>query len=348
MAAFSSRDRFSDHLKQVDRQPRKGRSKLNRNFGGGAPFYQDTPSKADLQRGLSELGFKMSPQQFEKLRNMHGAEVLKSIVTIGRRSGDGPTSASDNSSSSSRNGGQKVKVELNHTGQTDKRNRESVDALLQMPAPEAKRIVASGDYSEDTDRVVTGLESDRHRHFEYKELGRKKAELHALQCLKACGPDPATVFKKIQKHNTSGGGGGGGGGDTKTNDALSKKEIRQGLAELAGVQLSSADLDSVIRKFDPKTGGKDGITLRQFSQVLSKIPNVHKAKTGRQARQHHIDVINLTNKKSLDPNKLAAAVNQRAIASIDSKVSKRFGTEPERLRRLFKAMESNGKFLLFV
>ena len=325
MSAFSSKDRSLLHLQGIDRQTSKGRyPKTTR-----APYHQDAgPTKSDLQKGLSALGLNVSTEQLDKLRQMGGTEVLKSIVTLG---GDSAAPATAPPSSRA--------PPTNHTGQTDKRNRESVDGLLQAPLAESKRVVSSGDDRRDTDRVVTGLQSDRHRHFQHRQMGRKKTELHALRSLKAAGPDPATVFKKMQRMQQQQ----SSRGDSKqqNNDVLSKATLRRGLNELAGVQLSSADLDAVVRKLDPHHNGKEGVTLRQFSQILSKIPEAHKPKTARQARQHHIDAINLTNTR-LTEEQRATSHTQRAIASIDAKVSKRFGTEPDRMRRMYMAMESNG------
>jgi Ca2+-binding EF-hand superfamily protein len=326
--AFSSYDRFDPvGQKHVDRLPHKGR---NSRRHGSAPFATETgpatPSKADLQRGLSELGIKISPQQLDKLRSMGGAEVLKSIVTLGSGKDGAPPPAPSSRASQSATAPTRTQ-----TGQTAHKNQSSVTGLLRMPVAEANRIVSSGDDIRDRDRVVTGLQSDRHRHFEHRQMGRKKTELHALRSLKACGPDPATVYKKLLQKNENG-----------SKDILSKDGLRRGLTELAGVQLSPADLDAVVHKLDPKMSGKEGITLRQFSQILTKLPDNHRAKTSRQERQHHIDTINLTNRRAVDP--VQVEVNSRAavLAGIDAKLSKRFGTEPDRLRRLYMAMERNG------
>jgi hypothetical protein len=164
-------------------------SKLRYTKTTRAPNNQDAgpapPTKSDLQKGLSALGLNVSTEQLDKLRQMGGTEVLKSIVTLGGDSA-APATAPPSSRAPPR--------ATNHTGQTDKRNRESVDGLLQAPLAESKRVVSSGDDRRDTDRVVTGLQSDRHRHFQHRQMGRKKTELHALRSLKAAGPDPATVF----------------------------------------------------------------------------------------------------------------------------------------------------------
>ena len=350
--AFSSYDRFAHKLDHVDRLTHKGREHQSQQ-SGSAPYYQDstqtTPSKADLQRGLSELGIKISPQQLDKLRSMGGSEVLKSIVTLGGSSNTTTAASDTRGGGGGGGGGQKQHQHskpTNHTGQTDHKNSESVHGLLRMPDQEAKRIVASGDDRRDTDRVVTGLQSDRHRHYERQQMGRKKTELHALRSLKACGPDPASVFKKLLRRDARGTGtttsNGASVGDSKQSEVLSKHALRKGLNELAGVQLSPADLDAVVRKLDPQGSGHNGITLRQFSQILSKIPDNHKPKTSRQERQHHKDLVNLTNTRSTDPTQVSKGKTARAIAAIDAKVSKRFGTEPDRLRRLYMAMDSNG------
>ena len=317
MAFQGNSDRFDPTgYKHVDRLAHKGRSKQRQN---NIPYATETktPSKQDLYRGLSELGIKISPQQLEKLRSMGGSEVLKSIVTLGTTTNSSTAPPAAPSTSGTYN--QPPKHSL--TGQTYRKNSTSVDGLLRMPDAEANRSLASGDDQKDQDRVVTGLQSDKHRHFEHRQIGRKKTEIRALQTLKACGPDPATIYKKLLTNNKK---------NSSNKGILSKEALRQGMTEIAGIQLSPADYESVVKKLDPQMKGKEGITLRQFSQILSKIPSEHRAKTTRQARQHHIDTINLTNKKAVDPVQVEISGRAAVISGIDQKLSKRFGTEPNR------------------
>ena len=336
--AFSSHDRFNkgSHVHVgVNKLSHKGR---HARHGGASPFHIDsgpsTPSKADLQKGLSELGIHISPQQLDKLRSMGGADVLKSIVTIGGNDGSGEQkqrTVSQPTSSSS-----KAPAAAGRSAQMEHKSSESVNGLLCMPDAnaESRRFVASGDDTNDQDRVVTGLQSDRHRHYEKREMGRKKTERNALKRLKACGADSIAVFQLMS--------GGDKGGITNGNEIITKEELRRGLTQIAGVQLSSSDLNSLVKTLDPMNEGKIGISLNQFSQAMSTVPVDIRPKTSRAARQHHIDTINLTNKKTLDPMQQKIQHRQNTMANIDSKLSKRFGTDPNRLRRLYIALDRNG------
>jgi Ca2+-binding EF-hand superfamily protein len=290
------------------------------------------PSRKDIRKGLASLGIKLGNDQVEKLMSMGGANVLQSIVKTGGQK----RAASSSLAAAPPSAPQAAAAPHIATPHNGKKNLESVSQLLAMPGPESRRQTASGDDARDTDRVVTGLQSDRHRHFQAKEMGRKKVQIRALESLKACGADAVAVFRKIQKN----------AGSSTAAETITPEALKQGLKELAGVQLSDTDVEAVVTKINGgggvSAGGGGHISLSSFADALSSVRTGLLPKSSRDARKERFDRINLTNKKSADPAAAALQHRKNIVTEIDAKLSKRFGTEPDRLRRLYMSLERNG------
>ena len=334
-------NRFNPNAKRIDKLPRKGGRGSARRSGPAAPYAQDAapPSKESLAKGLESLGIAVSPAQVAKLRSLGGADVLNTIVKLGGGGGaEGGGEVNGGEERGPAGGAASVAAHDSlPTRQTNRKNKDSVHNILKAPKSESQRQVASGDDARDTDRVVTGLQSDRHRHHQARTMARKKVEIRALESLKACGADARAVFRKLQRRNGVGSGSG----------EVTPAALRQGLQELAGVQLSRADLNAVVQRITTSGGNGStahggGITLGMLSRALASVPQGIHPKTRTEARQAHIDRINLTNKKTLDPTATTLQERRATVAAIDAKVSKRFGTEPDRLRRFYMSLRRNG------
>ena len=345
-------DRFDPASKAgVDTIPRKGHRA--RSPGGGtvqAPYaHQEAPPSADaLNAGLAKLGIRVSPRQVEKLRKMGGDEVLQSLVRIGgdargaAKAPDSRLSVSSPSSSpkpkppapaASRYLDEALGHHNHKAAHTDRKNKDSVPKLLSLSGAESKRQVLPGDSADDKDRVVTGLQSDRHRLYRQQVLAQNKVRKNILERLKGAGTNARSVFKKLAAKS-------GKPGEI----SLRSQDFRRGLQHLTGVQVSQSDLKELMRHVDPD--GRGEVTEGSISRALNDVGTIPTVTRGKQAKKQQMYERQHEHRREAgyavsNTDRKWQALRD-AVSTIDNRITTRYGSDPGRLRRMFRAFQSNG------
>ena len=172
------------------------------------------------------------------------------------------------------------------------------------------------------DAGTAAPEKERERKSKRQVSSAVSARRKVLERLRATGTDSRDVFFRFDR---------GQSGEVSVGDFLS------GIKKI-GVQLGNSDVDNLVDAVDPDNSGI--VSFATFAKVLDGVepaynPNTKAlAKASQKERRHsHL----MSNKPKIERMKSA-----KLMASVEQKLSVRFGTGTDRLRRLYISLDRNG------
>lgn len=211
---------------------------------------------------------------------------------------------------------------------SNRKNEQTVEGLLTAPLPERTNFMAKGD-EKHTGRVVTGLQSDAHRHYVQRIMEQTKSARKTLEALRGHGYNNREVFLKFRRGKVG---------------EISMENFRKGLHDIAAVDLTDQDFEALQKVVDPLRSGY--VYFKDFARALDHVDSAYVARTKSAEHEEHVRLLRERQKVTETPEEhdrhekaLRKMEEAKLVSSLQRQLSVKFGNESGRFRKLYMGLD---------